>query len=257
METPVAYIAGSAHGGSTLLDLLIGGHPRAFSLGEASYLRGRGSPRCSCGATAPADCPFWSAVDARLRAGGGPGLEALDLGARDPRTFADHNAALYGAVAAESGAELLVDSSKSPRRLERLLRAGLPLRPIHLVRSPFGVAFSYARRGGAVGKPARDYVREHRAIRASLRGRDHLRVSYERLAERPEEELRRVMDWLGLSFAASQMDWRAGERHNWGGNGMRFSSDGTIRPDLAWRQGLSAWQKLVIGLTTLPARRVF
>lgn len=250
----IVYIAGSAHGGSTLLDLLLGGHSATFGLGEVNYLHGRGSPRCSCGVDAHGDCPFWSAVDARLGDEHGLALDGLEVRGSDPERFGDHNRALVAAAAAVSGKRVLVDSSKSPRRLAALVSADIDVRPIHLVRSPFGVCYSYARRGGAVGKPARDYVREHRRIRETLRGRDHLVVRYEKLAERPEAEVARVMEWLGLAFEPAQMDFLAGERHNWGGNGLRFRGDTTIRRDDAWRTGLSRWQKAVVGLTTLGSR---
>lgn len=57
------YICSAGHSGSTLLDLLIGSHPRITSLGEISHLSKNialNTP-CSCGSPVRA-CQFWSAV---------------------------------------------------------------------------------------------------------------------------------------------------------------------------------------------------
>lgn len=67
--TPVmhCFICSAARSGSTLLDMLIGGHPRAVSLGEFSFLGKALSlgQECSCG-TQVADCPAWSPVIERI-----------------------------------------------------------------------------------------------------------------------------------------------------------------------------------------------
>jgi hypothetical protein len=80
-----AYVLSSGHSGSTLLDLLIGSHPEAMSLGEVTYL-----PRsfvrsavCTCGAPVP-QCEFWLGVMEEMGAKLGVDLiadpYALDLG---------------------------------------------------------------------------------------------------------------------------------------------------------------------------------
>ena len=66
MIDPTVYICSAGHSGSTLLNLLLGGHPRAFAVGEITQL-----PKnialdsvCSCQAHLSA-CPFWApALDA-------------------------------------------------------------------------------------------------------------------------------------------------------------------------------------------------
>ncbi len=64
-------IIGSGHSGSTLLDMMLGGHSAVSSLGETAYLRYNTnheteSDYCTCGKRVM-ECPFWLAVDAELR----------------------------------------------------------------------------------------------------------------------------------------------------------------------------------------------
>jgi hypothetical protein len=75
------YVAGSGHSGSTLLDLMLGGHPGISALGEAHLLylatRMTGTPfLCVCGEHV-LKCPFWARTEqelARLIGDGTPGL---------------------------------------------------------------------------------------------------------------------------------------------------------------------------------------
>jgi len=71
--TPVLYVAGSGHSGSTLLALLLDSHPEIACIGETAVkpkIRRRGATAdaaCSCGALLSA-CPFWQDVFARTAA---------------------------------------------------------------------------------------------------------------------------------------------------------------------------------------------
>jgi hypothetical protein len=57
------FICAANHSGSTLLDLLIGSHPEALSLGEITHLPKNLAlnTRCSCGAPIR-ECPLWATV---------------------------------------------------------------------------------------------------------------------------------------------------------------------------------------------------
>ncbi len=65
----IAFICSAGHSGSTLLDLLLGAHPSAVSLGEITHLPKNLALNtlCTCGAPARA-CPMWTAVLDELRA---------------------------------------------------------------------------------------------------------------------------------------------------------------------------------------------
>ena len=78
----LVYIAGSGHSGSTLLDMMLGGHQQISSLGEVHRLyvnaqNTSGIHRCTCSKTVY-ECSFWSRV--------AEGLQDR-LGVRDPEIF--------------------------------------------------------------------------------------------------------------------------------------------------------------------------
>jgi hypothetical protein len=66
MKKKVVYIASRAHSGSTFLNLLLSAHPRLIGVGEvyslfnfsAGHLNRRDKIQCSCG-EAIGSCPFW------------------------------------------------------------------------------------------------------------------------------------------------------------------------------------------------------
>ena len=67
-EPNLLFICGSGHSGSTLLEMLVAGHPHVAALGELHNLShqiaiGRA---CSCGSL-PRECPRWQAVAAQIR----------------------------------------------------------------------------------------------------------------------------------------------------------------------------------------------
>jgi len=102
---PIAvFICAANHSGSTLLDLLIGSHPDALSLGEITHLPKNLAlnTRCSCGAPIR-ECPLWATVVDELAAR--PAFSrihrdpyVLDLGFFEASTVIDasHQTALRG-----------------------------------------------------------------------------------------------------------------------------------------------------------------
>lgn len=66
-EPTAVFICSAGHSGSTLLDLLLGSHPEAISLGEITQLSKNLALNtlCSCGAPAR-DCDLWRSVVDRL-----------------------------------------------------------------------------------------------------------------------------------------------------------------------------------------------
>ena len=74
-RTRVMYVAGSGHTGSTLLALLLDGHPEIACTGETAIKpkirqrRRESTHRCSCGALV-SECPFWMEVFTLVRGRG-------------------------------------------------------------------------------------------------------------------------------------------------------------------------------------------
>ena len=258
----VLYITSRGHSGSTLLSLLTSGHSQVVSSGELKMLTNPNPERrlCSCHRLVPDQCPFWGAVQKRVPEAVGRPLDQLVLGDNgDDSSFLTDNEALFAAITAVSGAELIIDSSKSLPRLSRLLTAeaqgaAFELHPLHLHRGPFGSMNSARKKGDQLRQSAYNYTRLFFLTRERLQGCKALRVYYEQLASNPRAEMARVMDWLQLPLEESQFQWRDGVRRDIHGNAMRFERSDQIRLDQSWRRQLTFGQKLGVLAWTLPVR---
>ena len=168
VESPmrVLYISGSGRSGSTLLDIVLNGHPDVQGVGELVNLPRAGwigNEYCSCGRHAN-DCPFWTQVR-RIwaeRVGEDDAAGYLELQEsfqryrrlpkllrerRLPsarfRSYAERTRLLFEAIREVSGKPVTVDSSKSPLRAFALaVMPGIDLRLVHLTRDGRGVAMS-------------------------------------------------------------------------------------------------------------------
>jgi hypothetical protein len=270
---PVAiFILSDVRSGSTLLDQCLGAHPAVVSLGEVHWLRAYVTEDrsvydpdhalvCSCGARV-ADCPFWTAVEARVgrpleslhlrsdlrspkrsrRAGLGAGrhtgrllrtLPALSRFKVVRRRFgADALArdlmALYDAVADITGCRFCVDSSKSPFRF-RTIHSVDPrrARALILTRDYRAVVHSRMKRGQSLKTAALGWKRKMREIDALTRDLPSTEVcalKYESLCENPRRELERVCDFLGVEFTEKMLSRPTTDVHHIGGSPSKFDT---------------------------------
>jgi len=262
---PILFVAGRAHTGSTLLELLLSSHSRVVSGGPLKNFSSEkdaavkievfdGSP-CSCGA-AKRSCSFWTAVDREVRNRVGVCLwSGLDVYSSDPVQFVEHNGALLEALCAVSGRSFVADSSKSRHRLRRLLESGaFDVRPVALTRAPCAVVHSHVKRGGGWAHEAWWFTHNAMDTRKILSGHDPIHVRYETLVARPREVLTEIMRRVGLGFEEQQLDWASQEHHHIGGHHVRYEDDSQIQLRSDWRSGLSWWQKAGIVWLTLPTR---
>ena len=248
----ILYVISSGHSGSTLLDLMISRHDHIGTVGELKCVTTKPRTACLCGARPFSSCAFWREVDVHLKASSGLALAELDLLADDARRFVAHNAAIYGAIAEVTGKVVLVDSSKSRRRLEGLLASdAFEVTPIHLTRDPRGVVFSHLRKRRSLVAYSRKYRHGNRNTQRVLESVAHVRVRYEDLASAPERELGRVMRELGFELESQQLDWAGGARHSVGGNHMRHGRESVIRLDEEWRHAMSFWQRWAVRALTV------
>jgi hypothetical protein len=226
----ILYITGSGRSGTNFLGQLLGQADRFCFVGEAMY----GGPslatrRCGCGVPLP-DCEFWRGI--RRDAGGGRlldeqrffGLGRLARWRHLPLTLApDRNrrlaalygrdwqgcATLYATIGAATGAEVIVDTSKSVPYARMLsLVPGLDVRVVHLVRDARAVAYSWRRLKPAPDRFDHAYMgQRHRGLATTfwmlsnasaelfLRrapGR-YLRLRYEDFVARPQESLDAIL----------------------------------------------------------------
>lgn len=257
MSDPIKliYVESAGHSGSTLLELLIGGHSQAVTVGAVKRFATAPDGRCSCVARTVWECPFWTRVNDVFTDDMGFSLREIDMFSDDDDTFIAHNRGLLEAVRTVSGKRYIVESSKSHRRLSRLLEtAAVDILPVNIIRRPHGVVYSQVKKDRNWLQFAINYTREVTRAKRILAAYDHVAVRYEELASNPAEVVAGIMARAGLEFEDQQLDWAGRERHNFGGNRMRRGTDSTIRIDDAWQEKLTGLQKLGVSIVTWPVR---
>ncbi|WP_198679380.1 sulfotransferase family protein [Thermomonospora amylolytica] len=297
----VLFIGGLGRSGSTLLERLLGELPGAFAMGEVVHLWQRGvvdGERCGCG-VAFGECPLWTEVG-RAAFGGWDRLDAADALARkaaadrtrfipvlargrlrpDLRERVDrHNdlyRRLYAAVGRVSGAEVLVDSSKSAS-LAHCLRwcDEVDLRVVHVVRDPRAVAYSWSkvvrRPEAAEGSAEGEFMARWSPARTAAHwnaqnagfdllaraGVPTLRVRYEDFVAAPADTVAEVAEFAGLPDAKApfvdDVTVELSANHQVAGNPMRFRTGRVeLRRDEAWRTAFPAAQQALVTALTLP-----
>lgn len=156
----------------------------------------------------------------------------------------DHRFLLYDSVKEHQKVGVVVDSSKTYLEAIALYR----MRPqqvkiILLTRDGRGVMYSnmkknLGRRHGLVGWK-HYYSRALPLLEKHVKQEDFITVHYEDLAERTNDELERLCQFLSLDFEPSMRDFSAHEHHITNGNDMRFSRSSEIRLDNSWKTGLT------------------
>lgn len=291
--TRILFIAGSGRSGTNFLGQLLGRAAGFCFISEAMYGgKSLATRRCGCGAPVP-DCDFWRAV---RRAAGGDrlldrreffGLGQLARWRHLPLTLApareDRLAALYGphwngcakiyaAIRVTSGAEVIVDSSKSvPYGRMLSLMPALDFRVVHVVRDARAVAYSWKRPKPAPDRFDSEYMGHRERGRAAAfwmisnlgtelflrRAPDrYLRLRYEDLVERPRESLNRILQMaterkVELPFT-DEHAVELGVSHSVDGNPDRLRSRVEIRPDDEWKTRMPRADRRVVTALTWP-----
>ncbi|HIV58790.1 MAG TPA: sulfotransferase [Candidatus Stackebrandtia faecavium] len=302
-RTPVLFIGGLGHSGTTLIEQLIGQLPKAVPLGEVARLwdhDGREGETCACGASFGA-CEFWQRIGAaafdgwerldrdrirQLRAGVDrtrhiPALAGRHLKGAMRDAVAEYSSyyqRLYAAAAADSRAELVIDSSKHPS-LAYCLRwcEDIDLRVLHVVRDPRGVAHSWGKDVAGHGMGANDHwERRCSPARAAmlwnaqnaafdvLRRRGTvpvMRVHYEELFDTPRDVIADIVQWAQLPFTPNQLrfigDTHAdlGPSHCVAGDPMRFAVGNVALEPEPWEEELSPSRRRLVSTMSAPLLR--
>jgi hypothetical protein len=260
------YIVGTAHSGSTLLDLMLNAHPEIISVGEVLKINRPPKVRrslgfksaCTCGAASLGECEFWSTIIRRIEDNEGKPL--TDLNVQDYSDFdQEHapNVVMFRAISEVSGRNFIVDSSKLPKRLRYLMQFDeLDVYPIHIVRDAKGQIASILEMNGLF-KGILEYELVHEQIRRMLKSVPHSLVRYEDLVLEPKRTLESILEPLGLKFDPQQLAWAEPIKHNIGGNHVRRQKTSTLVLDEKWKHRLSVGQKLAIEFGTMRSRRLF
>jgi len=295
----VLYIVGVGRSGSTLLERMLGALPGWLNAGELNAVFSRvvqQDQRCGCGTPFSA-CDFWQAVGQQAFGGWtevGARMSELqprvvrqrfvprlvsgvmdDTARRELDEYLECHERLYRALASVSGAEVVVDASKSTAQLFALRRIeALDLRVVNLVRDSRGVANSWNKSG--LSKPqSRDgdsmgTYSPHRlaVLWAALQLESALlgaaaphaaRMRYEDLVERPRPTLEETLQRVGLPPEPGALD-HVGEHsvhldssHGIAGSRTRFTAGRIeLRLDDAWRTTLPPVSRRVVTAVTLP-----
>lgn len=259
------YIVGTAHSGSTLLDLMLNAHPEIVSVGEVLKINRPPKVRkslgfksaCTCGAPSLGQCEFWSPVIRRIEETEGKTL--ADLNVQDYRDFDQEHASnvvMFRAISEVSGRDFIVDSSKLPKRLRYLMQFDeLNVYPIHIVREARGQIASVFEMNGLY-KSIFEYELVHEQIRRMLKSVPHSLVRYEDLVLQPKRTLESILEPLGLKFDTQQLAWAEQAKHNIGGNHLRRQKKSMLVLDEQWKRRLSTGQKLAIRLGTIGSRHL-
>jgi hypothetical protein len=292
----VLYIGGMGRSGSTLLGRLLGSVPGYVNVGELYLIWQRWSSdsiRCGCGEVF-SQCEFWREVFESAFGTPDPGrlarileiqqrllrpqtLPRLLLGRGQPYgneagdEYREDMARLYRAIAAVTGARVIVDTSKFAAYA--YLLDGIPeldLRFVHLVRDSRAVAFSQGRRKlntAFVDKKTymtpcswqtsvKQWTLQNLIIHLRRPGRRFLRMRYEDLVSNPRAMLPKVFTLLDeplpdLDFLDSPL-LRVTDDHTVSGNPIRFQRELEIRPDLEWRARMPLRLKALVTAATFP-----
>lgn len=139
----VVLIAGSAHGGTTILNMVLGQHPEIFATGKL-----RGFPHgslftednvCSCGASAQT-CPFWSEIREQYRP-----IQAMPDQQKLPR--------LFEIISRVSGLPFVCDVSHNVEYAQQLANtSGIDLYLVHVIRDGRGIVHSRIRKDYRIGR---------------------------------------------------------------------------------------------------------
>ena len=297
----VVYIVGLGRSGSTLLERMLGAVPGFGNFGELNALFSRVSAqdqRCGCGEPF-ATCPFWQTVGSHAFGGWQevtsrvaelqPGLIrqrfipyllapriAPDGYRRRLEEYVGVHERLYAGLARASGADVIVDASKSAAQLFALRHIdGLDLRVLNLVRDPRGVAHSWSKTDIEMpnvrdGEARMRTYSPHRAallwsalqLESSLLQRlaSHSgRLRYEDLVAHPREALAAALDAIGLPPRPGWLDHvhahsvMLGSTHGVAGSRFRFTTGSIdLRLDDAWRSSMPAQSRRSVSALTLP-----
>lgn len=292
----VLYIAGSRRSGSTILGNVLGELDGFFHAGELHLIWDRcliQNGLCGCG-NKFSECEVWEAifqkayggwnkVDAqemlRLRRSGTRVRHVPIMLMRGGETifrnrlqgFLAHSEKLYQAMRDVSGANVIIDSSKSPSYAYVLgLIPVIDLHIVHLIRDARAVAYSWQRKKFDLAsgtyfprlKPTIssllwDVWNISMEVLARKTGAKYMNLRYEDFVDQPQQTIRRIANLVQetpqqLPFMADH-SVELGIQHTVVGNPNRFQT-GTIgiRLDDEWKTRMKRSDRVAVNTLTWP-----
>jgi len=290
MPPRILYIAGYSRSGSTLLDMALDSSGRIASTGELTYLQDDAAAPdrlCTCGA-AYGSCSRYADWLARRPAGEGNQVRRIEhrgnlrrllagsVAAEEARAYSAYARSLFGHIGTATGAEIVVDSSKSARDaagrpLALSLLAGLDVCILHLTRDPRHTVQSYVTRGSnwvleghrtrrplETWRPILGWTMANRIARRlgrEIGAERYLHLKFEDVLADPASALGRIGAFAGIDLGnaiehvAASRAFVAG--HMVGGNRARLRPQ-TIRPDTGAPVRLPQAHSLCLNVVARP-----
>lgn len=250
------FIASLGHSGSTLLDLMLGSHPRLVSLGEVHATLARAAEKqnvCTCGKAAE-ECPIWGPVLAATR--------------QDPRRpYGELHALVQERVRAVCGDGVAtVDSSKHVPALAALpAEERRALRVVFLVKDVRSFVASAVDRSLPWTKRLRNTTpwsvarwRSGNRRFEEYFARERIAaftLGYEELCFKPAAVLPKLCEFLGVPYDPAVLAPRGERAHVLRGNRMRFDPErrAAVSYDARWMMSARSlwaapWLLPVMGL---------
>jgi len=248
MRKTVLFILSTPYAGSHYLSLMLGSNSQSLHLGEMKRVclaENRGESR---------ECTF-------------------DRGNILDGLGAQHTSHIYETVfsRAQPQVQLLVDNTKRVRWAERFLdNPSYDRKFVHLIRDPRAIIRRY-QLGSHFRKQLRErwklfrklpqvrpsifflptaqvwlyaWLRQNREITRFLREKrlDHLVVTYRDLARDPATEVRRMMEWAGLTYEPAQLEYWNFEHVGTQKRGYEWVKEKKVTfIDLRWQTELPSW----------------
>jgi len=292
----VLYIAGYGRSGSTLLERILSSHPLITGLGEVEYLT-RNSKKlealCSCG-TKLKTCPQWKEILSQLDLKYDWSMVKKEQNKADSWKpflnkksgkyphYDQFNSELYYLLSQQNQkTKYLIDSSKTARlnyhRPASLLRQGISVKIIHLIRDGRGSMWSLINRGsnrlleengsGKVPLPAaRALFSWNLANIGALKWKkkapsNYLQIRYEDFTQNPQKILREIQQYLDIDLT-HQIQLITEQQplptlHQAAGNRNRSEKITRIKEDNQWRECLPIFHKTLFRLVSHKLAKQF
>lgn len=235
MSKKVIFVMGPGHCGSTLLDLILGSHSQAFSLGEFHRLWHQlDKPKSGeyvhiCG-VCEGKCPFWNGqVSLPLLKLFFSRKSKLHLGLGG---IARHIVHPYQYLFKWSGKSIVIDSSKQAGWIERQLHKkytwrGMVPYLVYMCRDGRAVVNSYLRKypDRGIDRISENWMRQIKGMNEfylKFPDRRKIQVHYETLATEPKKTFENLCAFLGIEFEPNMLCyWEHGHHHIFGNGGTR------------------------------------
>lgn len=178
---------------------------------------------------------------------------------------------LYQGIQSETGAQVIVDSSKSPSYGHILgIIPGIELYVVHLVRDPRAVAYSWLRRK-ELSPASERLMAQYGSVKSTLiwnalnflveifwnRSSRHLFLCYEDFVDRPQESIERIMNLVQegtecLSFVDGR-EVNLKPNHTAIGNPSRFNTGKLeLRMDNEWKSKMNLSDRILATVLSWP-----